>query len=58
MINKSFGPQYNELTPSGKPNYVWALKRYFNKISIDLDLKDCYVVTFCQVLNKRIFVFE
>lgn len=45
MIYKSFGPQYNELTPSGKPNYVWALKRYFNQISIDLDLKDSTIET-------------
>lgn len=40
MKYKSFGPQFRDYTPSGKPTLAWAIKRYFNQISRDENLKD------------------
>ncbi|MBR2533983.1 MAG: hypothetical protein IKE50_04305 [Erysipelotrichaceae bacterium] len=40
MKYKTFGPEWHDRTPDGKPNFIWATKRYFNKISEDKKLMD------------------
>lgn len=40
MKQKIFGPEFHDRTPDGRPNFIWATKRYFNKISEDKNLMD------------------
>ena len=40
MKQKIFGPEFHDRTPDGRPNFIWATKRYFNKISEDKNLLD------------------
>lgn len=43
MKYKTFGPEWHDKTPDGKPNFIWAVKRYFNRISEDKKLMDSTV---------------